>query len=260
MTESRILPVLVLLLATLFGMRLADRLIDRYRAKLSSALPLTSLTQNLAKAVILVIGTLMILQNMGVSITPILTALGIGGLAIALALQDTLSNLFSGIYVTMARQIRIGDYIRLDSGEEGVVSDIAWRSARIQSGAGNLIIVPNVKLAQAIITNFNLPNRDLAVPVEMGAAFDGDLEKIERMTLEVAQEVMKQVPGGVANFQPLVRFHGVGEYSLKFTVVLRAQSFADQPLVKHEFIKRAAQRYRREGIQIPIAQQVPKGS
>lgn len=249
---SQTLSILWLISLIVAMLRLSDQVIRRYGDRLSTALPLTSLTQNLAKGSILVIGFLMVLNSLGVSITPVLTALGVGGLAVALALQDTLSNLFSGIYVTAARQVRVGDYVKLDSGEEGYVADITWRSTRIRTLSNNLIIVPNTKVAQAIVTNYDLPSQDLTVLVEVGVDYRSDLEKVERVTCDVIRDVMKTVPGGMPDFEPMIRYHTFGEYTVKFTAILRGKAFVDQYLVKHEFIKRLHRRYALDGITIPF--------
>lgn len=250
--SGKILAVLWVFSLTLVALRIADQIIRQYGVQLATALPLTSLTQNLAKGIILVVGALIILNSLGVSIAPMLTALGIGGLAVALALQDTLSNLFSGIYVTAARQVRVGDYIKLETGEEGYVVDIAWRSTRIRNLPNNWIIIPNTKLAQAIVTNYDLPSQDMAVLVQVGVDYRSDLEKVERVTCQVAKEVMSGVSGGVPEFDPFIRYHTFADSSIDFTVILRSKTFVDQYLVKHEFVKRLHRRYAQEGITIPF--------
>jgi len=250
--SGKILSVLWVFSLTLVALRIADQIIRQYGAQLTATLPLTSLTQNLAKGIILAVGALIILNSLGISIAPMLTALGIGGLAVALALQDTLSNLFSGIYVTAARQVRVGDYIKLESGEEGYVVDIAWRSTRIRNLPNNWIIIPNTKLAQAIVTNYDLPAQDMAVLVQVGVDYRSDLEQVERVTRAVGKQVMQEVPGGVPEFDPFIRYHTFGDSSVNFTVILRAKTFVDQYLVKHEFIKRLHTRYQQEGITIPF--------
>jgi small-conductance mechanosensitive channel len=176
----------------------------------------------------------------------------VGGLAVALGLQDTLSNLFAGIHVLLSEPIRVGDYVRLESGEEGFVTDIQWRYTRLRLLANNVVIVPNSKLAQSIITNYDRPQSELAVPVEVGVHYDSDLDQVERVTIEVAREVMRNVAGGVAEFEPFIRYHTFGESSIDFTAVLRGRGFTDQFLVKHEFVKRLRARYAAEGIVIPF--------
>ena len=129
-------------------------------------------------------------------------ALGVGGLAVALALQEPLSNLFAGIFVTLAGQLRIGDYVRLESGPEGFIRDFNWRSARLQTMAGHYVIVPNSKLAQAIVSNFSLPSRDTQVTVEVGVDYGSDLAQVERVAMEAASDVIKDVTGSVPTVPP----------------------------------------------------------
>jgi len=232
--------------------KISTGIINVYSSRVESTLPVTSLTQNIANIVIFIIGFLVILNLLGISITPILTALGVGGLAVALALQETLSNLFAGIHIIMARQIRVGDYIQLDSGQEGYVLDIGWRSTRIKTLPNNIVIIPNSKLAQAIVINYYMPEKELAVLIQVGVHYDSDLEKAEKVTVEVAKEVMKSVPGGVPEFEPFIRYHTFGDSSINFNVVLKVKEFADRHLITHEFIKRLKKRYDKEGIVIPF--------
>jgi small-conductance mechanosensitive channel len=249
---TKTLFVLIAVSLTFFAAAVVTKLTVLYGATIQQALPITSLTQNIARGVVITMGMLIVLNGLGLSITPMLTALGVGGLAVALALQDTLANLFAGVYVTIAEQIRVGDYVRLDSGEEGYVTDIGWRSTRIRMLRNNLVLVPNAKLSQAIVTNYNLPDRELAVRVDVGVDYGSDLAHVERVTCEVAKDTLESVPGGVVVFNPYIRYHTFSDSSINFTVVLRAQEFRDQYLVKHEFIKRLHERYRREGITIPF--------
>ncbi len=202
------------------------------------------------------VGIMVVLPTLGISITPILTALGVGGLAVALALQDTLSNLFSGIQILLSGQIKVGDYIRLDSSEEGYVTDINWRNTTIRQLPNNLIVVPNRKLAEVVATNYNLPEHEMSVLVQVGVSYKSDLAQVERVTIEVATEVMKNVEGGVPEHQPFIRYHTFGDSSINFSVILRAREFVDQYLIKHEFIKRLHARYKKERIEIPLPQLV----
>jgi small-conductance mechanosensitive channel len=231
---------------------IVSRLVEGYGGLIAHTLPVTSLTRNLAWALTAVIGILIILNELGLSITPMLTALGVGGLAVALALQEPLANFFAGLFITLAGQIRVGDYVKLDSGQEGYVVDFSWRSTRLRMLANNLILVPNAKLAQAIVINHHLPSQDLAVLVEVGVDYASDLEHVERVVIAVGRDVMTSVAGGVGKFEPFIRYHTFGESSIDFTVILRGREFVDQYLVKHEFIKRLHARFDREGIVIPF--------
>jgi len=130
--------------------------------------------------------------------------------------------------------------------------DISWRNTTIRQLPNNVVIVPNSKLASIIVTNYYLPQQEMSVLVQVGVGYDSDLEKVEKVTIEVAKEVMREVPGGVPEFEPFIRYHTFGDFSIDFTVILRAREFVDQYLVKHEFIKRLHRRYQQEGIEIPF--------
>ena len=237
---------------TLFAAAVATRLIADFGAGATPGLPITSLTQSIAWMLVIGLGALVILNGLGVSITPMLTALGVGGLAVALALQEPLANLFAGLFVTLAGQIRVGDYVKLDSGVEGYVSDFSWRATRIRMLANNMVLVPNAKLAQAIVTNYHLPSPDLAVLVDVGVDYGSDLPKVEQVTVDVAREVMRQVEGAVPEFEPFIRYHTFADSSINFSVIMRGKQFTDQFMVKHEFVKRLQARYDSEGITIPF--------
>ena len=237
--------------ATFVAGRLLSRAVDRYSGAIDPALP-ASLAKNITWAGTLTVGGLVILNGLGLSITPMLAALGVGGLAVALALQEPLANFFAGVFLTLARQIRVGDYVSLDSGQEGYVSDLSWRSTRLRMLSNNLVVVPNSKLAQAVVINYHLPSADLAVLVEVGVDYSSDLGRVEHIVMDVGREIMTGIAGGVADFQPFIRFHTFADSSVNCTVILRAQEFVDQYLIKHEFIKRLHTRFHAEGIIIPF--------
>jgi small-conductance mechanosensitive channel len=244
------------LLATLALASIGVRLVATYGPH-SPGVPVAALTQNLTRLVILVLGALVILNGLGVSITPMLTALGVGGLAVALALQEPLSNLFAGVFLSAAGQIRIGDFVKLDSGVEGYIVDVNWRATRIQMMSGSIIIVPNAKLSQAIVTvvaNHRPASSDVDVAVDVGVDSSRDLERLEAVTLDVARDVMRRVPGGVPEFEPAIRFRTMADARVRFSVFMRAREFTDQDLVRHEFVKRLHARYAREGMALSGAQ------
>lgn len=248
---QKVLLVIIIFSVTLILAKLSVGFVRLYIIKTRITVPSTIFV-NLTNLLIFLIGTLIILQTLGISITPIITALGVGGLAIALALQETLANLFSGLHIIIARKMKPGDYIKLDSGEEGYITDITWRDTTIRTLPNNIIIIPNSKLASTIITNYNLPEREIGVTVQVGVSYESDLEKVEKVTIEVAKEVLSELPDGVSEFEPFIRYHTFNDFSINFTVILRAKEFVNQYLLKHEFIKRLHKRYQKEGIEIPF--------
>jgi small-conductance mechanosensitive channel len=211
-----------------------------------------SLLSNLAQSFVLLLGILIILQSFGIAITPIIATLGIGGLAVALAFQDTFSNLFSGLYLIISRQVRTGDYIKLATSEEGYVHDINWRNTTIRELPNNIIVVPNSKLASAIFKNYHLPIKEIILQVPVSVSYDSNLEEVEQITVEVAQTVMQTIPGGVPEFHPFIRYQSFEDFSIHLIVYLRVNEFFDQRLIRHEFIKQLHRRYREEEIKIPF--------
>jgi small-conductance mechanosensitive channel len=204
---------------------------------------------NITRVVVWTIGGLVLLDSLGVAITPLLTALGVGGLAVALALQDTLSNLFAGVHILASRKVQPGDFIQLDNGMEGYVEDTNWRNTIIRQLPNNILVVPNATVASSIVTNYHLPERELSVTVPCAVSYESDLEHVERVTIEVGREVMHEVTGGLPEFEPTVRYNTFGASSISFNVGLRAADISAQALIIHEFIKRLHSRYQKEGIE-----------
>ena len=142
---GKVLTVIIIASLTLVAMRWASGAVDQFTSRGGARLASTTLVNNLVKMVIFIIGLFLILQNLSIQITPLITALGIGGLAVALALQDTLGNLFAGISIILSRQVRPNDYLKLSSGEEGFVTDVKARHTTIRTfPSRNLVVIPTV--------------------------------------------------------------------------------------------------------------------
>ncbi len=250
-----ILYILIVLSITLVSATLISMFAQNAIQKSAAGTHVSGLSRTIIKAVVFALGGLIILNGLGVSITPMLTALGVGGLAVALALQDTLSNLFAGMHILIEMPVRIGDYIKLDSGEEGFVSDIGWRTTRIRQLANNIIIIPNSKLAQSNITNYFMPEKRMSLLISIGVSYDCDPEHVEKILVEEATEAAGAIPGLLADPAPFVRFiPGFGDSSLDFTLICQVSEFVDQYLAQHELRKRIFKRFKKEGIEIPFPQ------
>ncbi|MHB8994829.1 MAG: mechanosensitive ion channel family protein [Armatimonadota bacterium] len=236
-------------------LRLSDY-ISRQRIKQLVAADMRSRVQyvgalrKISAIAIVVVGVLTLAGQMGYKIPPLLTGLGIGGLAVALALQDTLANLFAGFYMMFDQPVHVGDYIQLKSGEEGFVQEIGWRNTRIRPWSNSDILIPNSVLSQTIFTNHYLPAQELSVVVECGVSYYSKLANVEQVTLEVATEVLARVEGSARAWEPRVYFHTFGDSNVEFRVVLRAQEFSAQYQLKSEFIKALHERFAAEGIEI----------
>lgn len=244
--------VIVMLTLTIVAGRIAASMVTTYMRRNNGLIPATSLFSNITKVIVFILGGLIILQFLGISITPILTALGVGGLAVALALQDTLSNLFSGLNIIASKQIKPGDLIKLDNQEVGIVTDITWRYTTIEAMPNNRIVVPNSKLASAIVTNYNLPQEDLSISIPVSVSYGSNLEFVEKVTVDVAHQVQQTIEGAVKEYTPVVRYSEFGSSGIHFNVILRARDYSAQYLIKHDFIKMLHKEYMKNNIEIPF--------
>ncbi|MFA5105378.1 MAG: mechanosensitive ion channel family protein [Candidatus Micrarchaeia archaeon] len=207
--------------------------------------------RRLAGLFIFSMAAIMMLDTAGVEVSPLLASLGIAGLAVALAFQDTLGNFFAGVYISLDRPIREGDYIMLEGGYEGYVQKIGWRSTQIRLLSNNIVVVPNSKLASSVITNYYSPDKALAVLVPVSVAYGSDLEKVERITNEVAEKMQQTVKGADSAFKPFIRYGSFGDSGINFNVIMRANEFTDRFLLTHEFIKALHKRFAKEKVEIP---------
>lgn len=246
-----VVVVFIILSITLSVARAGVGLLELF-AESNEALPSAAMFTNLIRILIITIGLLIVFQTLGISITPLLTALGIGGLAVSLALKDTLSDVFAGLHILLSKKVVPGDLVELESGQRGTVDNISWRNTTLKDRKNNLVVIPNSKLSAAIMKNFDAPIKELVVRVGCGVSYDSDLDRVERITLEVARDVMQNVEGGIPEFEPNMIFMNFGESSIDFRVSLRAKDYSGQWTVTHEFIKRLHKRFGQEGINIPF--------
>ncbi len=250
---SKAIYVIVILSITIAAANLVGKIFKNYIQKLDVPIPTTGLAYGILKGTIFIIGFLIILSVLGISITPLITALGVGGLAVALALQDTLANLFAGIHILMEKSIRVGDFVKLETGQEGYIEDITWRTTRVRMLPNNIVVIPNSKLAQSVVTNYYLPEKRMSLLVPISVSYSSDPEKVERVLVEEAKKGAGEIPGLLGEPEPFVRFiPGYGDSSLDFTLICQVKEFVDQYLAQHELRKRIFKRFKEEGIEIPF--------
>ncbi len=250
-TITSIAMVVLICAIILFFDRFSYLTLNQYSSQSDVLKNSGGILTGISRGVILCIGILVILGTLGISVTPIIASLGITSLAVALALQPTLENFFSGVQLVVDKPFRVGDYIELDSGEQGFVEKIGWRSTWIKMLPNNTVIVPNSVLSKSKLINYFYPEKELSVPVDVGVHYDSDLEHVERVTLEVAREILKTHKWGVETYETFVVFHTFDSSSINFTVMLRAQEYFNRFFIKSEFIKALHKRYGEEGIVIP---------
>jgi len=206
------------------------------------------------RALFAVLAITIILEHNHVSLTAVWTTLGVGSVAVALALQETLSNLFAGLYLLADRPVSPGDYIKLDSGQEGYVIRIGWRSTTLRTQSNNIVFVPNSTMAKAVIINYSLPELRVSLSIPVRVSYGSDPSKVEKVILDVTREAAQEgVPGLLLDPPPGVTLTpGFGDSSLDFTLNLNVRQFEDQVPVQSELRKRILARFAKEGIAIPF--------
>jgi small-conductance mechanosensitive channel len=210
-------------------------------------------------AVRLVVGILAVitgLEAVGVPVAPLLTTLGVGSLAVALALQETLANFFAGLYLLADRPVRAGDYVKIHDGEEGYVQTIGWRSARLRTLKNNIVIVPNQKLSQAILTNYHLPSAPVATSVAVTVSYDADQSAVEaalEQEMASATSEIKEIDGGSP---PAVRLVELGDSGMVFNCFFQVRDIEAQGTAAHHVRKRILARFHRDGFALALPQRV----
>jgi len=248
---NKSLHVVVIFFVTIAVANLAGRIFRNYIQNSDLPIPSTGLAYGLIKGTIYVVGILIILAVLGISIAPLITALGVGGLAVALALQDTLANLFAGIHILVEKSIRVGDFIKLETGQEGMVEDITWRTTRIKTVPQTVVVIPNKKLSQSVVTNYALPEKEMMLMLPLGVGYGSDQERVEAILIDEAEKAKGEVEGLLPDSRPVVRLTAFGESSLDFVLMCRIREYSVQQSVLHELRKRILRRFREEGIEIP---------
>ncbi len=259
---GKVFKVLAVLVGAYFAARVFAGILKWYQDEIAKKTKtpfddhLIPFIRKFVYVIFFVIAGVFVLHMFGIQLTPLLAGLGIASLAIALALQDTLSNVFSAIWVGLERPIKPGDYIEIDGGKSGYVEDVSWRTTKIRTLPNNLIIVPNSTIAKTIITNYQAPNAEISVVIPVSVSYNSDLDKVEKVVIDVGKHIQKTVKGAVKSHEPFIRYNEFQDSGVAFSVILRAETFVDQYIVKHEFIKQLHKRFKEEKIEIPFPQRV----
>ena len=203
-----------------------------------------------AVALIYGIGGLLILDLLGISISPLIAGLGLGGLAVALAIQPTLANLFAGTYVMTEGVVSPGDYVQLEGSIAGYVVEVGWRSTRVRTWGNNLVVVPNSKFAETIITNYQRPIPAVNVYLPCGVSYDTDLYRVEEICREVMGEVLEAEPSAVKEYGGWFGFDNFGDSNVNFWLFVQARDRLAGFELQTALIQRLHQRFRTEGIVI----------
>jgi len=168
--------------------------------------------QKIIKAVVIILGVIFIFNAWKVNISPLLATAGIAGLAIGLAVKDSLGNILGGLQLVLDKTFKVGDKVELDSGELGVIMDIGLRSTKMKTYDNEVIFIPNGYLANSKIKNFTQPDLSLRVNVYFGVEYGSDTGQVREVVagaIQKLEQVLSEPP-------PVVQFLKMSDYSLDF--------------------------------------------
>ena len=245
---SKLIVASLIISLSLVASSVAVRMIVLHADRQEMGFAVSGLSRTLTRVFILSIGGLILLHHFDISITPALTALGVGGLAVALALQDTLANFFAGVHILVETPLGLGDFIKLSSGEEGVVSDIGWRTTRVRTGQNTTIVIPNTKITSGILTNYSLPDRRVAVEIAVLTAMEADPEQVTAILMEVAGST----EGALPDPPPVVFFDpGITITHMQFKLVIQVADQLNKGPVQSRIRMRLLESFRHHGVPLP---------
>ena len=248
---SKLLIVILIASITHSLAKLIVGLVDIWSKKQGGGFPSTTMFTNFIWVIVYAIGSLIILDSLNISIAPMLTALGVGGLAVSLALKDTLSDVFAGLHILLSKKVVPGDFVSLDSGEMGYIQNITWRNTKMLERSNNIIQIPNTKLSSAIIKNYDSGDPSFSVKILLGVGYESNLEEVEKIVMDVATELHSTMEEVNKESEPSFKFRAFGESSIDFAVYFRGNKYGDQNPIIHEFIKRLHKEFKDKGIEIP---------
>ena len=252
---NHVMNIAILILTLFFLSRLLQVLVARWMAKAEGATDNSESIQFFAKVIFGVVATLLVLENLHVELKTVWTTLGIGGVAVALALQDTLSNFFAGFYLRLDKPVEPGDYVLMEGSQEGFIYELGWRSTRIRTLSNNLVIIPNTKLASTVLINYSAPVSENSLLIDIKVRKGSDPEQVKNILVDEAQLATKEIHGLDPDFQPRARFVPKPDESLQdYAIISRVASGSRQFALRRQLRDRMLARLKREGIEVSPAE------
>lgn len=248
--------VILILIVTFFVASVAELLAFEFLRKIAGRKEILDeksigYITRILKFVVLGIGIMIILGELGIEITPLLASAGILSLAVAFAAQETLANVISGTSIAVSRPFRIGDAVMIQN-EYGNVERMTLRHTVIRLWDNRRMIIPNSALNKEIIINYSIVDPTMRCKVEIGISYESDLNK--------AMEIMKNAAKGHKEFmpemEPVVQILNFGDSSVNLRLLCKAK---DQPTafsMACDLRKTIKEEFERNGIEIPYPRRV----
>ena len=244
----------------LTGMALLMRLVSRTmdwvieqqtrRAARGVELRLLPMLRRVMVSLLYVMAALLVLGILGINVNPLIAGLGLGGVAVGLAIQPTLANLFAGTYVMTEGVVSPGDYIEMEGGVAGYVLEVGWRSTRLRTWGNNLVVVPNSRFAETILTNYYEPDAPVNVYLTCGVSYDSDLAKVQAVSMAVMNGLLATSPYGVEEYGAYFGFDSFDDSNVGFWLFVQARDRLASFELRSELIHELHRRFAEEGIVI----------
>ena len=251
---------IIIILITIGVIGVFDVLIEHWGKKWATKTKATiddallPLFHNFSRIGFAVIGFILILHVWKINITPFLASLGVAGIVLAFALQNTLGNVFGGISLILDKNFKVGDLIKLSSGESGTIIDVGIRSTKLQTFDNELLIIPNGKLADSIIRNFAQPDLYARIKISCGVEYNSDIDKVRKLILDTLNKMPVVIKKD--NNHPIqVLFNEMGDFALKFDAIFWVKDYNQRIAAKSEATENLYKALTKSKVGIPFPTQ-----
>jgi MscS family membrane protein len=209
------------------------------------------LLQKILKTIVVILGLFFVFGAWNVNLAPLLATAGIAGLAIGLAVKDSLNNIVGGIQLVLDRTFKVGDKVEIEGGQTGVILDIGLRSTKLKTYDNEVIFIPNGILANSKIKNFTQPDLSIRVNVQFGVEYGSDLKKVNKIVLDAIQNI----EGVLEEPAPAVQFLNMSDFSLDFVARVWVKEYSGAYSMKLKVTDEIYKTLSKEGIGIPFPTQ-----
>ena len=245
--------IIGIFVATFLVARVISTLLNWYMHKISKEQKtvdhqILPIMQKIIMIIAIIIAVIISLHMLGVNVTPAAAGLGLGGLVFALALQDSLGNLFSGIHIMSDKTLKVKDYISLENGKEGWIEEIGWRTMKIRTKTDEIIIIPNSVLAKQVAVNHSLPTASTRLTIRVGVAYDSDIKLVEKLLLDAAKSCKDIEKDPV----PSVKLIDFGDSALVYELDVWTKNYPEYRDIMGEVRTKALELFRANKVNIPF--------
>ncbi len=209
---------------------------------------LIPMIEKIAKVIIIALAVIFIFDSWNVDISPLLATAGIAGIAVSFAVKDSLANILGGLQLVLDKTFKVGDKVKLESGELGVILDIGLRSTKLKTYDNEVIYIPNGYLANAKVRNYTVPDLKLRVNVNFGVAYGSDTDKVRDIVLRT----LKKMDSVLDDPEPVVQFLEMSDFSLDFIARVWVKDYQEAYSMKLQTTDEIYKALNREGINIPF--------